>query len=244
MSALLLVDDEEHFIETLKKVIRWETLPIADVYEARDGITALEIIKEKKPDIVITDMNMPYNDGVELMVKCEEMALRPQFIVVSGYDDYRYTHQAIKSGVMDYILKPINPDELNTILAKAVQNIGGKAGGTPGLQPNPHVNYAVEIKRYIEENYTTQISLDFLAQKFYLSKEQLIKKFKSVYGMGVYEYVMQLRMQKARYLLGNFDYQIQEVSGLVGFNDSNYFSKAFRKYFGYSPKQIKQENER
>lgn len=238
MFTILIVDDEEHFLEIVRKTVQWRQLGITKIMEARDGLTAFDIIKKERPDIILTDMKMPYSDGVELLKKCSELELKSEIIIISGYDDFKYTRQAIKSGILDYLLKPVNPEELNSILERAVHIIKNKK--TADVRPEmDRTNYAQAVKIYIEENYAKQISLDYISQMFYLSKEGILKKFKAAYGIGIYEYVMQLRMEKARHLLTYYNYQIKEVSDKVGFNDSNYFSKAFKKHFGYSPKNIK-----
>ena len=241
MYTILIVDDEEHFIETVKKIVQWRELGITKIVEARDGLTAFEIVKKERPDIIMTDMNMPYSDGVDLLKKCSELESEPEIIIVSGYDDFKYTRQAIKSRILDYLLKPVNPEELKSILNKAVDVVKNKKPVNAEKEADG-TNYASEVKMYIEDNYTKKISLDYISQKFYLSKESILKKFKAAYGIGIYEYVMQLRMEKAKYLLANYNYQIQEVSDKVGFNDSNYFSKAFKKYFGYSAKKVSKNN--
>lgn len=239
MCTLLITDDEEHFITTVKNILHQGQLQFEFIFEARDGFTALEIIKKEEPDVIVTDMKMPYLDGSIVLQKCHELGIKSKIIVISGYDDFRYTKQAIRTGTMDYLLKPVNPDELIELLKKAVKR--SKTETENDTKRNSiEKSLAAKIKLYIEENYDKQISIDFLSQKFYASRECILKKFKSAYRMGVYEYVMKLRMEKAHYLLVHYDFQIQEISDKIGFNDSNYFSKAFKKYFGYPPTQVKQ----
>lgn len=87
--------------------------------EAADGATAYEMIQEKKPDIVITDIRMPGLNGVELMRKARENGIKVDFILVSGYRDFEYARSAVQLGALDYLLKPINREELNRVLEKA-----------------------------------------------------------------------------------------------------------------------------
>ena len=87
--------------------------------EAADGNTAYEMIQEKKPDIVITDIRMPGLNGVELMRKTRENGIQVEFILVSGYRDFEYARSAVQLGALDYLLKPINKEELNRVLEKA-----------------------------------------------------------------------------------------------------------------------------
>jgi two-component system, response regulator YesN len=117
MFKVLLVDDELFVRRGLQKLIRWEQFKCTLVGEAKNGGEALEMIKRLEPDLVITDIMMPVLDGLDLIknVKAEARA-DPEFIIISGYNDFRYAQQAIKYGVKDYILKPIDVRELGATL--------------------------------------------------------------------------------------------------------------------------------
>ena len=118
MIRLLIVDDEQATIRIIKKTIDFEKLGIELIGEAQNGGEAMAFINSgKPPDIVITDMNMPIMDGVSLMRYLQENRKDIQIIVVSGYFDFPYTRAAIRANVQDYLLKPINPRELEKALS-------------------------------------------------------------------------------------------------------------------------------
>lgn len=98
-----------------------------------------------------------------------------------------------------------------------------------------------DIKSYIDKYYYEQLSVSFFTEKYYLSREYLMRLFKQRYGLGIYEYVQKVRMEKAKQLLANPQLKIQDISSMVGFKDTNYFSKAFRNYFRLSPSQYKEQ---
>ena len=114
----LIADDEISIRQLIKKLID-PSAPLQIVGEAADGNTAYEMIQEKKPDIVITDIRMPGLNGVELMRKARENGVKVDFILVSGYRDFEYARSAVQLGALDYLLKPINREELNRVLEKA-----------------------------------------------------------------------------------------------------------------------------
>lgn len=118
MQRVLIADDEHKVGLLIKRLIEWESLELECVGLVRDGETAYERIVEEKPDIVITDIRMPGMSGLELIEKVTGMGLRPHFIVISGYKYFEYAQQAIKYGVEDYLLKPVDETELNEILRK------------------------------------------------------------------------------------------------------------------------------
>ena len=97
------------------------------------------------------------------------------------------------------------------------------------------------IHDYIDKHYSTNIKISQFADKYFFSKEYLTRQFKARYHCGIYEYVLQVRMERARDLLLNPDIKIQDIAQRVGYTDNNYFSKAFRTYYGISPTAFRQE---
>ncbi|MCM3627091.1 response regulator [Paenibacillus glycanilyticus] len=116
---ILIVDDEQHVREAIKLLIDWELLGIKEIYEADNGDTAIELLGKIQPEIVITDMRMPSKDGVELLAWMKEHGRRSKAIVISGYDDFHLVRSSMKYGGQDYLLKPIDPEQLMEALQKA-----------------------------------------------------------------------------------------------------------------------------
>ncbi|MDI4650018.1 response regulator [Cohnella hashimotonis] len=96
-----------------------------------------------------------------------------------------------------------------------------------------------EIKRYIEQHYFEDIKISMFTERYFLSREYLMKLFKQHYGFGIHEYVQKVRMDRAKALLDRPELKIQEISEMLGFKDKNYFSKAFRNYVGLSPSEYR-----
>lgn len=97
-----------------------------------------------------------------------------------------------------------------------------------------------DIKAYIDDRYFEDIKISRFAEKYYMSREYLMKLFKQQYGYGIHEYVQKVRMDKARRLLDDPDLKIQEISAMLGYKDKNYFSKAFRNYYAVSPTEYRE----
>ena len=120
MFSVLIVDDEKRTRETLKVLGDWESCNVSEIYEAEDGLRAFSLICQLSPDILILDMNMPMLDGIQLMELLKKNSIEINVIIISGYDDYEYTHQSILYGVRDYLLKPINRAQFNAALKNTV----------------------------------------------------------------------------------------------------------------------------
>lgn len=118
MFSLVIADDEKHIIRLIDSLIDKETLDIEVVGTASNGIDAYNLVEKNHPDIVITDIRMPCMDGLELIEKMNMMPKRPAVIAISGYRRFEYAYGAIKGGVEDYLVKPINKNSLNDVLRK------------------------------------------------------------------------------------------------------------------------------
>lgn len=96
-----------------------------------------------------------------------------------------------------------------------------------------------DIKDYIDNNYYEDIKISHFTEKYFLSREYLMKLFKQQFGYGIHEYIQKVRMDKARELLDDASLKIQEISEMLGYKDKNYFSKAFRNYYSVSPSEYR-----
>lgn len=120
---LLIAEDELWLRKRLVSTIDWSSYGISEVYEAEDGGEALEIALKEKPDIVITDIRMPELLGIDLMKKLNENSIFSKMIVVSGYDDFEYAQGALRMGAINYLLKPVDEEELLDSVKRCVEEL-------------------------------------------------------------------------------------------------------------------------
>lgn len=121
MLKVLIVDDEPWSRQVIKSLGAWERYDMEVIAEAEDGIEGLELMQAINPEVVITDMRMPGLDGAELLDTMRSRFPETGIIVMSGYDDFVYLKQAIRSKVVEYMLKPIRADELNAALSRCLE---------------------------------------------------------------------------------------------------------------------------
>ncbi|MDD4690281.1 MAG: response regulator [Eubacteriales bacterium] len=112
MYKLLIVDDEALIRNGLKNLIEWEVYGIEIAGEAEDGMKAYFMIKDLQPDIVLVDISMPNVTGLEVMDMCCHLEQPPKFIILSGYNDFQFVQKAMQLGAINYLLKPVNQEEL------------------------------------------------------------------------------------------------------------------------------------
>ncbi|CAM3385078.1 response regulator [Paenibacillus lupini] len=154
MYRVLIIDDEEPLREAIRILGDWKGLGVGEVLEATDGQMGLELIAKHQVDLVMVDMKMPTMSGAELLQALERDYPDLPAIVISGYNDFEYTRQAIRSKVVDYLLKPINRHDLNAALRKAVDLLEARR---------------VRESEFINRNITLNMSLPKLKEKMYLS---------------------------------------------------------------------------
>lgn len=123
MLHAVIVDDENMICQLILRLVDWEAQGVDVVGIAHNGQDALALAQEKDPDLIITDIRIPVFDGLELISRVQQAGLHARFIVVSGYRHFEYAHSALRYGVTDYLLKPINADELNHALGKLAADI-------------------------------------------------------------------------------------------------------------------------
>ncbi len=133
MLKVIIADDEERVCRLIMKLVDWEALDMEVSDTAHNGIEALDMVKKHKPDLIITDIRMPGYDGLEMIMKAKELKEDLEFIIISGYGQFEYAQKAIKYGVSDYLLKPIQKVELTNTLEKLgekLKNIRGQLSST------------------------------------------------------------------------------------------------------------------
>lgn len=166
MFKVLLVDDEVFVRKGLLELIPWESLNFSVVGEANNGAEALEMIRQLEPDLVITDIRMPILDGLDLIRSVEEQSLADLvFIIISGFHDFSYAQQALRYGVHDYILKPIDEEEMTATLRKLSYVMGRNRIAT--LTNDDHTTSAVlealvqgNLQAEEAEPYTAALGLE------------------------------------------------------------------------------------
>lgn len=197
--TVMIADDEQLICELLKRIINWDALGLCLIGEQYNGLALYEAILEKHPDIVVTDISMPQMDGIELIGKIRREGIPCHFVIVSGYRQFEYAHNALKYDVEDYILKPVDADELNGALKKLalkIADIENQAENKPAAGENQRL-----LKRFFLNN-----GIQELAQKSLSAKKLSLKEIEQEYGIRFQGGVFQMIYVKSDILEQSMEY--------------------------------------
>lgn len=240
---LLIAEDEDAVRNGIAKYIQLHTDRFGQIYLAANGQEASDLIFRYKPDLLLLDIQMPLKNGIEVMQEAKHAGILPDTIILSGYDEFRYAQQAVRYGAKEYMLKPCrSSDILKRLMETADERLGEKmiAGKDFFEGKNSQVEYA---KRYIEEHYFENLTLQEVADKVGITAGYLSTLFSQKLSCGFVDYLNMIRIEHAcNYLTQNY-FKTYEIAYKVGFNDEKYFSKVFRKLQGQSPSEYRRRSE-
>ena len=233
MIKIAIVDDEELIRRGVSCLLEEAKRNYQVVGLFDNGQKALDFLMNYDVDVIITDIRMPVMDGLSFIQKLQQMGKEYQVIILSGYDDFAYAQQAIRYGVKEYLLKPINKDEL-------YQAIDRNAAIKADIKEHSAI---AEVKEILEQEFDRPLDLNYLASRVYLTPKYLSKLFRTETGITIVRYLLSLRMEKAKKLLTeNKELKSYEVAERIGYSDPVAFNKIFKKLVGVTPREYRAHN--
>lgn len=245
MKKILLVDDERWVRAALKWTINKLNLPLQVVHEAQNGLEALDWIKINDVDLILTDIRMPIMDGLALVKELQSLNGAYDVIVISVHDEFQFIQQAMRSGVTDYLLKPIEENEIKVCLEKWLNNKSNKVKTSmPTLSEKEKIPLST-IERaldYINKTPLDQITLKEAAECIHINPSYLSQLFKQQLNKKFVDYITELRIEESKRLLQNTTLRMSEIADRVGYSDLAYFSNNFKRIVGSSPSEYRNIN--
>ncbi|MGP1613380.1 MAG: response regulator transcription factor [Catonella sp.] len=249
MYNLLIVDDEPIIRRGIKSLAILSEIGISEIFEAGNAEKCLEIIDKEQIDIIMLDINMPNTDGLTLAKILKEKNKNFAIIMVTGYDYFEYMQTAIRLGVDDYLLKPVNKTDIELVLRRMIDKIEKirlenrllKLNVTSKNITAGENSSFKAVREYMEEHlFDSDLSLGYIAENLGFNSSYLSGIIKQIYGIPFQEYLTLKRMEQAKILCLSTDMKNYEIAEEIGYEDVNYFTNRFKKTFGITPKQFKQ----
>jgi len=238
---VIVAEDEELLLNNLIQKIHNTDLNFQVIAKAQTGIQAYNLAVKLSPDLLITDIKMPMMDGITLLEKLYVSNPSMKFIIISGFSDFEYAQRAIKVQVVEYLLKPVDPDELYHALLKVKNRLINEKNSyseifNPSMARQSPEKIASILQEYIAAHYTEDINMNLIARNINYSPGYLTKIFAQQYNITPMKYIISLRISKARnLLLSNPELSIKQIGELVGYPEQGYFSRIFKKHVGINP---------
>ena len=248
--TVLLVDDNEELLQILNSLFS----PVYKVLLAHNGKEGLEIARNERPDIIISDIMMPEMSGTEMCLKIKndfDICHIP-VILLTALSSTEQSIEGLQRGADDYISKPFNAKVLlarcnnlvrNRIILQKKFN-EQKDFDTQSLASNPiDQKFMDTINKIIEENLNNmEFDMNTLAKELGLSRSSLYAKFKALTGMTPNDFVLNCKLKRAATLLtGRPDLQIAEISDMLGFGSPRYFTRCFKAQFDTTPAEYRKK---
>ncbi len=237
---LLIAEDEEMIRQGMEKYIRLHTDRFTQIYLAKNGQEALDIIFQSRPDIMLLDVQMPVKDGIAVMKEAKGAGILPVTLILSGFDEFRYAQQALRYGAKDYMLKPSRSSDILAQILKIADEIEGIAKKKSG-EDGGSSRIVDQAKEYMEENYSSDLTLQKVAGEVGISAGYLSTLFSQFLEMGFIDYLNHVRIEHAcAYLKQNY-FKTYEIAYKVGFRDEKYFTRVFKRITGMTPSEYKKK---
>lgn len=249
MYQLLIADDEYEIRNGLSQFFPWNDLGFEIAGLAENGKEALDIVAGQPIDVILCDIQMPVMSGIDVARELHRQSSPVKIVFLSGYREFEYAQQALHYGVKSYLVKPTKYHELAGIFQKLKEELDqSKIAPTPAPAPAPSTSTEKEtavpetviakVKNYLEQNYR-DATLEDAARLVHMNPYYLSKYFKKKTGTNFSDYLIRVKMEKAKEFLMDVNNRTYTISEMVGYSNVKNFTRTFRKYVGKSPREFR-----
>ena len=237
MYKVVIVDDEPIIVEGLSRLLPWDKYGCEVVGTAYNGNEGLEMIRKETPDILFSDIAMPGMDGLTMIAALRSEFPEMQISILTGYRDFDFCQRALRLGVVRFLLKPSNMEELEEALRTMTERCGRQE--ETAQTENASGFIVRNALAYMEEHYQEKLTLNKVADQIYVSQWHLSKLLNKQEGKNFSEILNQIRINKAKELLKDPALRIADIAEMVGFVEVAHFSRVFKKVAGVSANEYR-----
>jgi YesN/AraC family two-component response regulator len=249
MIKLLIADDESIERELLCTFL--SPNPLLEIYQAENGRLAVSYASLYNVDVVLMDIEMPSLNGLEASQRILKDKPSTRIIFITAYSVFSYAREAVKLGVLDYILKPVDKEDVLRTVKRAVSQVEAERQLLAVRSPDEECLEEVtdkatlmmaKVKKYLEYSYMNyDLSLDSVSSLLNINASYLSCIFKRCTGINFLDYITNLRIKAAKEHLVDPFKSASEIASMVGYDSSSYFTRAFKKNTGLTPTEYRNQ---
>lgn len=260
---ILIADDEPIERMVVSKIIQQHFGDSVQLWQAENGREAIETCLREKCQIIVLDISMPGIGGLEAAEAIRREDSDCSIVFLTAYDEFDFAKRALRVRALDYLLKPSTREELIAVLEEAVRiaeegiHTGRTESGeeneengpqtypeeTDDGQETPEIMrnqiLAEQVRNYVREHYMDDICLQDVAGALHYSDAYFCRFFKQNFDKNFIMYLSEFRVEQAKELLADMTVNIKDISRRVGYRDSNYFTKVFKRLTGLTPSEYR-----
>ncbi|MBM7580146.1 response regulator transcription factor [Jeotgalibacillus terrae] len=252
--TILLVDDEETTLRGLTKSLEVWADGRYMIRSAGSAEEAIQTAQQEKVHVIVTDICMPEMTGLELIEEIQRLGQKPVSLILSGHSEFEFAQTAIRLGVLNYLVKPVQKKKLIQSVEEALEKefseeragIMQKAAdhSLTGLeQDQKQMTSPVQAGRdYIDNHMDRQMTIREVAEHVHLNPSYFSVIFKEQTGLTFSEYVTRKRLQKAKHLLLTTSMPVADIAESAGYQTAKYFNKIFKEYEGITPGRFRKHH--
>lgn len=229
-----IVDDEPWTAIDAQHSIDWARFGFSFCEHYSSPSEALAHIPFVDYSLILVDIRMPVMDGLELIRKLKERQVQARFAILSGYSDFEYARTAMRLGVEDYFVKPLEPDEIHRFLNGLSRELHEMQPAEPPIDPQ-----FSGVLEYIDLHAPEKLRLEDVADSLGYSKNYLCHLFQKNIGMTYVQYLTRKRIDNAKQLLSRTTLPLADVASRCGFSDLPYFTRVFKREQNLTPAEYR-----
>jgi len=236
MFNVYLVDDSPLVLEMLQNTIMWEDYNLKIFGTSTCPNIAYHEILDKRPHAVITDIQMPLMNGIELMFKLKDQGVESEFVALSAFDEFEGVRQFFLEGGFDYLTKSLKKDAYNDLLLRLHTRLASRFPYQIQESTSDELN---DILMYINKDLSKKHTLQKLSDKFNISVSSICSMFSKNLNTTFSTYLTRKRMDLAAKMLTTTDELVKNISLDIGYDDYFYFCRVFKNSFGCTPTEYR-----
>lgn len=229
-----IVDDDPVILDEIVNTVPWLDNGFEVVGSHVSPTAAIDEIKRLYPDVVFSDLKMPDMDGVDMIKALKESGAICEYVMLSAFDSFEDSRRFFRLEGFDYLLKPLQQEEVQIVLERLAMRLAGKIRPEPEDTCNMTPAFT-ELIQYLNRNFQQKHTLDSLSKQFNLAPNYICNLFAKHFNSTLTRYITELRMNVALQMMQTPGKAYKEIAIDCGYADYYYFCKVFKEFYGASP---------